>query len=61
MKIKLYADVYPGIQAEDIYFNQQPGEKSPGITRISVEVEVPEELVYNPDVTIGARVAIKEK
>lgn len=63
MKIKVYADVFIGVDPKGIYFSVAPcSEPCPGSKRLSFEVEIPERYIVGEVENIeGTTVAEEDK
>lgn len=58
MKVTLYCDIWPGIQDYGyIHASNNPGSKSPNVTRYAFEVEFPDP--NKPDVVFPAVVPVE--
>lgn len=62
MKVKLYFDVYPGVDLKSVYAYSIPSPKMKGWTRYLVEVEVPDPNDAEVDhVVLGTAKLVEEE
>jgi len=53
MKVRLYCDVWPGMNPGNVYARAEPyGDKSPYCKRFAFDVEIPDDLINHVDVAI---------